>query len=105
MSNLWNEPGMPHKDWTCVGFEDTESIEHTCDMCKHEGLRYLYTMKHKWFGDKTLVVGSRCVELMSMPSAKLKKYHILVQKLKSNTISIKEINKLTKLCYELGDIV
>lgn len=38
-TGLWREPGVPHKDWTCVDIEDLGEPDHICEMCKVQEVR------------------------------------------------------------------
>ena len=42
----WRQPGVPHKDWTCVDIEDLGSPDHVCEMCDVQDVRYVYVMEH-----------------------------------------------------------
>lgn len=67
--NLWNNPGIPHKGWTCIGMEDLAEFaklsefeyEH-CEMCGKEKIRYVHIMKND--DGSILRVGSNCAALM-----------------------------------------
>ena len=46
--SLWNQSGIPHKGWTCVGVDDVgDGIDadersdyfEVCEMCGQEGVR------------------------------------------------------------------
>ena len=68
----WNEPGVPHKGWQCIGVIDlgedatsTEDIEYEqCEMCDNERIRYVHIMGHPDYSE-TLHVGCVCAEKMS----------------------------------------
>lgn len=67
--NLWNNPGIPHKGWTCIGMEDLaefvnlSKFEHEhCEMCDKEKIRYIHIMKND--DGSILRVGSNCAALM-----------------------------------------
>lgn len=42
MSSLWDQPGVPHKGWVCVGLEDLEAPDGDCEMCGKEAIRYVH---------------------------------------------------------------
>lgn len=71
----WNQKGIPHKGWECVGMEDLgESLDgldyeeklgcyEVCQMCGKEGIRYVHIMRHPDY-PVLLRVGYRCAECM-----------------------------------------
>ncbi|GAB7058259.1 MULTISPECIES: hypothetical protein [unclassified Paenibacillus] len=73
--SLWDQKGIPHKGWTCVGMEDLgEDLEHLdaesrkdyyerCEMCSNEGIRYVHIMRHPEYPNE-LRVGQQCAEKM-----------------------------------------
>lgn len=63
MSGLWDQPGVPHKGWRCVGVDDLEEAIETCEMCGKENIRYVHYMEHGDHG--SLSVGCVCAEKMS----------------------------------------
>lgn len=77
MGNLSDEPGVPHKGWTCIDILDLrpdarpdsreqapESFYETCEMCGQERIRYLHVMEHAEYRD-SLRVGCVCAGKMS----------------------------------------
>lgn len=68
----WNEAGVPHKGWSCVGVEDIaessyggEPIEYEqCEMCGQEKVRFVHIMRHPEYPHE-LRVGRICAENMS----------------------------------------
>ncbi|MFF2532506.1 hypothetical protein ACFVS2_26925 [Brevibacillus sp. NPDC058079] len=72
---VWDQKGIPHKGWTCIGMidlgEDLDGVDaesrrdyyETCQMCKHEGIRYVHIMQHPNY-DLDLRVGQQCAENM-----------------------------------------
>lgn len=67
-TGLWNEPGVPHKGWTCVGTEDLreddpDAVLATCQMCKVQEIRYVHHMTHPDYAGE-LDVGCVCAEKM-----------------------------------------
>lgn len=71
MSHLWNQPGVPQKDWRCVDVVDLradgesrdETDYETCEMCGNEKIRYVHIMEHDEYDQ--LQVGCVCAEKMS----------------------------------------
>ena len=63
MTGLWNQKGIPHKGWTCVGVDDLGTPEGECEMCGKEEIRYLHHMDHPDY-PSTLSVGCMCAEKM-----------------------------------------
>jgi len=71
MSNLWDQPGVPHKGWRCIdvidiradGSSADETDYATCQMCGNERIRYVHIMEHDEFD--RLEVGCICAEKMS----------------------------------------
>jgi len=73
--NLWDKEGIPHKGWTCISMEDLganlEGLDaderkdyyENCEMCNHEGIRYVHIMEHPEF-DGQLRAGCSCAEKM-----------------------------------------
>ncbi len=72
MGNLWSEPGVPHKDWSCIDVIDlrangepaSETDYANCQMCGQEKLRYVHIMEHSDY-HRTLEVGCVCAEKMT----------------------------------------
>ncbi len=73
---LWDQEGIPHKGWICVGMidlgEDAEDIDvetrraelyEVCEMCNQEGIRYVHLMEHKEYQGQ-LRVGCDCAAKM-----------------------------------------
>src|ERR1700728_3775627 len=42
----WSDPGVPHKGWTCVDFEDLEYLSGIGGMCESQEIRYVHYMQH-----------------------------------------------------------
>ncbi|MPM14065.1 hypothetical protein SDC9_60425 [bioreactor metagenome] len=74
--SLWDNKGVPHKGWHCVGMidlgEDAEDMDfetrkaelyEQCQMCKQEGIRYVHIMEHPSYSGQ-LRVGCICAENM-----------------------------------------
>lgn len=61
--NLWDQPGVPHKGWTCEGVSDLEAPDGTCEMCGREEVRYIHHMVHPDYPGG-LDVGCVCAEKM-----------------------------------------
>lgn len=61
--NYWNEPGVPHKNWTEICVVDKENEHEYCEMCGKEDIRYVHVMNHKDTG-MTKRVGCVCAENM-----------------------------------------
>lgn len=71
----WDKEGIPHKGWTCIDMEDLganlEDLDaderkdyyENCEMCDHEGIRYVHIMEHPEFNGQ-LRVGCSCAEKM-----------------------------------------
>ena len=59
----WSESRVPHKGWSCVGFEDLGEPSTVCEMCEHQEIRYVHTMRHPDYPD-LLEVGAVCAENM-----------------------------------------
>jgi hypothetical protein len=47
----WSQPGVPHKGWKCIGIEDLEEPDETCEMCEKETIRYVHIMEHPDYGE------------------------------------------------------
>ena len=65
MSQLgkWSQSGVPHKGWSCVGFDDLDEPSAICEMCEHQEIRYVHTMRHPDYPE-LLNVGCVCAEKM-----------------------------------------
>ena len=65
MSQLgkWSQSRVPHKGWSCVGFEDLGEPSTMCEMCEHQEIRYVHTMRHPDYPE-LLDVGCVCAENM-----------------------------------------
>src|SRR5882672_12365029 len=59
----WSQKGVPHKGWTCVGVEDLEQPDATCEMCETQPIRYVHSMIHPDYAGE-LGVGCVCAERM-----------------------------------------
>jgi hypothetical protein len=67
-TGLWNDPGVPHKGWTCESTDDLRDDDPdaelaTCEMCKVQQIRYVHRMSHPDFIGE-LEVGCVCAEKM-----------------------------------------
>lgn len=66
MKGKWVQPGVPHRGWDLVGYEDVGAPGRvTCHMCEHQHPRYLYEMQHPHHPD-VLRVGGDCAEAMAL---------------------------------------
>ena len=59
----WSQPGVPHKGWQCIDFEDLERVDETCEMCETRRIRYVHYMEHQDYGE-VLGVGAVCARNM-----------------------------------------
>lgn len=59
----WSQSKVPHKGWSCVGFKDLGEPSTICEMCEHQEIRYVHTMRHSEYPD-LLDVGCVCAENM-----------------------------------------
>jgi len=59
----WDQKGLPHKGWSCVGMEDREAPDYQCEMCGKEEIRYVHFMEHPEV-EGSLEVGCVCAEKM-----------------------------------------
>ena len=63
----WDNPGIPHKGWTLIGYEDIredalddEDFEYeTCEMCHNERIRYVHILTHPDYNGE-IRVGCDC---------------------------------------------
>jgi len=62
-TNLWNQPGVPHKGYHSLGVTDLEAATHVCDMCGKEEIRYVHHLVHPEHGHKD--VGCVCAEKLT----------------------------------------
>ena len=46
VSGKWREAGVPHKGWTCSGYEDLGEPCVICEMCESTEIRYVHYMEH-----------------------------------------------------------
>jgi hypothetical protein len=61
----WSQPGVPHKGWACVGWNDLgRDKREICEMCERMEIRYVHVMEHKDYLD-TLRCGCVCAGNMS----------------------------------------
>lgn len=63
MSSRWDQKGVPHKGWHCVGMEDLGRADGNCEMCGREEIRYVHYMEHPEY-DGTISAGCICAEKM-----------------------------------------
>lgn len=71
----WSMPGVPHKDWRCVGTRDLreEGSEYAiCEMCETQEIRYVHTMEHDQYPQR-LDCGCDCAGHMEGNSARAEK--------------------------------
>jgi hypothetical protein len=61
---LWDQPGIPHKGWTCVDVEELEDATATCEMCGKESIRYVHIVVHPNL-EAPLEVGCICAGKMT----------------------------------------
>ena len=59
----WSKPGVPHKGWSCVHFEDLGEPSEICGMCDSAEVRFIHYMEHPNYSG-TLAVGCVCAEHM-----------------------------------------
>jgi len=59
----WSQPGVPHKNWKCVGFEDLREPSELCGMCESIEIRHVHYMQHPDYPE-ILGVGCVCAEHM-----------------------------------------
>lgn len=55
----WDQPGVPHKGWTCSAMEDLGEPTHLCEMCQRALVRYVHYMDHPDYAER-LGVGCIC---------------------------------------------
>ena len=64
----WDMPGVPHKGWTLVGFEDIkddpDADYETCEMCGNERIRFVHILSHPDYSG-LMRVGCNCAEKMT----------------------------------------
>lgn len=64
----WDLPGVPHKGWNLVGFEDIkddpDAEYETCQMCGNERIRYVHILSHPDYNG-LMRVGCHCAEKMT----------------------------------------
>ena len=58
-SGKWKMPGVPHKGWSCTGYEDLGEPSATCEMCEVSEIRYVHYMSHPNY-HATLACGCIC---------------------------------------------
>lgn len=63
MHGKWSQQGVPHKGWSCIGVEDLERPDATCEMCETQAIRYVHSMTHPDY-EGELGVGCVCAEKM-----------------------------------------
>ena len=56
--------GLPTSGWVCAEVIDLEEAEFTCELCGHEGIRYIHVMMHHACSRK-LSVGCICAGIIS----------------------------------------
>ena len=60
----WSDPGIPHKGWECIDFEDLDEPSETCEMCEFQTIRYVHVMRHPDY-PAPLRCGCDCAGTMS----------------------------------------
>ncbi len=63
MTGRWDQKGVPHKGWHCVGMDDLGAPDGNCDMCGREEIRYVHYMEHSEY-DGHVAAGCVCAEKM-----------------------------------------
>ena len=64
MNRLWDQPGVPHREWRQLFVEDRGYGEVKCQMCGNEDIRYLHRMTHGEYPHQ-LDVGVVCASKMA----------------------------------------
>lgn len=59
----WSQPGVPHRGWSLVDFEDLGGLDETCQMCEARSIRYVHHMEHPDHPE-VLGVGQVCASNM-----------------------------------------
>lgn len=59
----WSQPGVPHKGWVLLDFEDLGGVYETCQMCETMSIRYVHHMEHPSYPE-VLGVGQVCASKM-----------------------------------------
>ena len=54
----WSQSEVPHKGWSCVDLEDLGEPFAICEMCEHQEIRYVHTMRHPEYPE---LLGVCCV--------------------------------------------
>jgi hypothetical protein len=60
----WSDPGVPHKGWAFIDFEDLGEPSDVCDMCETQTIRYVHVMQHPDYA-APLRCGCDCAGKMS----------------------------------------
>jgi hypothetical protein len=48
----WARAGVPKKGWSCIGIDDLGEPSAICEMCEHQEIRYVHTMRHPDYPDQ-----------------------------------------------------
>lgn len=59
----WSDPNIPHKGWSCIEFDDRGAPDEACEMCEHQSIRYVHSMRHPEY-PHILRVGCECAGKM-----------------------------------------
>ena len=38
----WSQAGVPHKGWRCVDVDDRAAVDHVCQMCESQAVRFVH---------------------------------------------------------------
>jgi hypothetical protein len=61
----WSNPGIPHRGWECVGFDDLGTFgAGVCQMCEHQEIWYVHHMRHPDYPE-AISAGAVCAGNMS----------------------------------------
>ena len=60
----WQQPGVPHKGWSCDAVIDLGDERMTCEMCESAEIRYVHRMSHPEY-PSSFGVGFVCAENMA----------------------------------------
>jgi hypothetical protein len=60
----WSDPGVPHKGWEFIDFEDLGEPSAVCEMCEFQTIRFVHVMQHRDYSTP-LRCGCECAGKMS----------------------------------------
>ena len=94
--------GLPTSGWVCVEVIDLEEAEFTCELCGHEGIRYIHVMMHHACSRK-LSVGCICAGIMegNILAAKEREHEMRKRSQRKHSYLKRQWTEISEDCWQL----